>query len=503
MKLRNGFLALAAAAAITLNALGEELVILHTNDTHSQLDPTDKGLGGITRRKAIVDSVRSANPNVLLADAGDAVQGTLFFTLYGGRAEMEAMNLLGYDLAILGNHDFDNGVDSLARNVGLSRARWISTNYDFSERADLDSLFAPYQIFEFGGKKVGFIGLNLDPKGMIAEGNYDGVRYLDVVDAANSTAWVLKNLEGADLVVALTHLGYADMPNPSDEDIARSSKNIDVILGGHSHTTIVPGSGREWVANAEGKPVLVTQNGKSGTKITEVTIDLDSIGTALPRYSQLAVIADKNLPADPAVEALLAPYRKGVDDLMGKKIGRTAKALDNNGAALLNFVADFCRDRGAQIAGGKVDIALMNKGSLRRSLPKGDITQGEIISMQPFANRVLVLEIKGKDLLEAFDVMATRGGDGVSSEAEALFDPSTKRCESVTIGGKPVDPEATYRVATIDYLANGGDYMTPLTRGKVIASSPNIVYDDLIAYIKALKGKAINPSDKQRMKAAR
>lgn len=295
MKLRNGFLALAATAAITLNALGEELVILHTNDTHSQLDPTDKGLGGITRRKAIVDSVRSANPNVLLADAGDAVQGTLFFTLYGGRAEMEAMNLLGYDLAILGNHDFDNGVDSLARNVGLSHARWISTNYDFSERADLDSLFAPYQIFEFGGKKVGFIGLNLDPKGMIAEGNYDGVRYLDVVDAANSTAWVLKNLEGVDLVVAMTHLGYADMPNPSDEDIARSSKNIDVILGGHSHTTIVPGSGREWVANAEGKPVLVTQNGKSGTKITEVTIDLDSIGTALPRYSQLAVIADKNL----------------------------------------------------------------------------------------------------------------------------------------------------------------------------------------------------------------
>ncbi len=145
----------------------------------------------------------------------------------------------------------------------------------------------------------------------------------------------------------------------------------------------------------------------------------------------------------------------------------------------------------------------MNKGSLRRSLPKGDITQGEIISMQPFANRVLVLEIKGKDLLEAFDVMATRGGDGVSSEAEATFDPSTKRCESVTIGGKPVDSEATYRVATIDYLANGGDYMTPLTRGKVIASSPNIVYDDLIAYIKALKGKAINPSDKQRMKAAR
>ncbi len=502
MNIRNILLPIAFSAALALPLWGENLVILHTNDTHSQLDPTDKGMGGIQRRKAIVDSVRASNPNVVLVDAGDAVQGTLFFTLYGGRAEIEAMNVLGYDLAILGNHDFDNGVDSLARNVALSDAQWISTNYDFSQRSDLDSIFDPYKIYEFGGRKVGFIGLNLDPKGMVAEGNYDGVRYLDIVEAANSAAWVLKNLEKADLVVALTHLGYTDMPNPSDTDIAASSKNIDIILGGHSHTTITPGSGREWVANAEGKPVLVTQNGKSGTKIAEVVIDLDNIGTTLPRYSQIEVDSRRNQETDSTIEALLAPYREGVDKLMGQKIGRTAKALDNNGAALLNFVSDFCRDRGGELVGGKVDLALMNKGSLRRSLPKGNITKGEIISMQPFTNRVLVLEIKGKDLLEAFDVMATRGGDGVSSEVSAKFDSSTSRCLRVTVGGKPLDPDATYRVATIDYLANGGDYMAPLTRGTIIATSPDIVYDDLIAYIKAFRGKPIKPSDTPRMTAA-
>ncbi|MDE7143037.1 MAG: bifunctional metallophosphatase/5'-nucleotidase, partial [Muribaculaceae bacterium] len=474
-------------------------VIIHTNDTHSQLDPTDKGLGGIQRRKVLIDSIKAEHPNVLVADAGDAVQGTLFFTLYGGRAEMEAMNALGYDIAILGNHDFDNGVDSLARNIGLSDARWISTNYDFSQRADLDSLFSPYEIYDIGGKKIAFIGLNLDPKGMIAEGNYDGVRYLDVVKAANSTAWVLKYLKGADLVVALTHLGYAGMPNPSDEDIASASEDIDIILGGHSHTTIVPGTGKEWIKNAAGRPVLVTQNGKSGTKVTEVIIDLDSIGSALPVFRQHTIDSRLDSSTDPAIEALLAPYRKGVDELMGVKIGRTAKALDNNGAALLNFVADFCRDRGSSLVGKPVDLALMNKGSLRRSLPKGTITQGEIISMQPFSNKVLVIEIKGKDLLEAFDVMASRGGDGVSSEVSARFDPSTGRCTSVLIGGKPVDPEATYRVATIDYLANGGDYMEPLTRGKVVASSGDIVYNDLIGYIKSLKNKPINPSDTPRM----
>ena len=189
--MRKTILGIAAAAMLAPLAWAEDLVIIHTNDTHSQLDPTDKGLGGIQRRKVLIDSIKAEHPNVLVADAGDAVQGTLFFTLYGGRAEMEAMNALGYDIAILGNHDFDNGVDSLARNIGLSDARWISTNYDFSQRADLDSLFSPYEIYDIGGKKIAFIGLNLDPKGMIAEGNYDGVRYLDVVKAANSTAWFL------------------------------------------------------------------------------------------------------------------------------------------------------------------------------------------------------------------------------------------------------------------------------------------------------------------------
>lgn len=499
--MRKTIFGLVAAAMLAPLTWAEELVIIQTNDTHSQLDPTDKGLGGIQRRKVLIDSIKSEHDNVLVTDAGDAVQGTLFFTLYGGRAEMAAMNALGYDLAILGNHDFDNGVDSLARNVALSDARWLSTNYDFSQRADLDSLFAPYKIYDFGGKKVAFIGLNLDPKGMIAEGNYDGVRYLDVIKAANSTAWVLKNIEGVDLVVALSHLGYADMPNPSDEDIAKSSENIDIILGGHSHTTVVPGSGNEWITNAAGKPVLVTQNGKSGTKVTEVIVSLDSIGSALPVYRQHTIDSRLDRTSDPAIEALLAPYRKGVDELMGVKIGRTAKALDNTEPALLNFVSDFCRDRGTQLLGKPVDLALMNKGSLRRSLPKGTITQGEIISMQPFANKVLVLEIKGKDLLEAFDVMASRRGDGVSSEVSATFDPATQRCTSVLLNGKPIDPEATYNVATIDYLANGGDYMAPLTRGKVIATSDAIVYNDLINYIKSLRNKPINPSSAPRMVA--
>lgn len=478
-----GFAMFAACPFLPSDAA--ELVIVHTNDTHSQIDPTDKGLGGIERRKVLVDSIRAVHPDMVLVDAGDAVQGTLFFTLYGGEVEMKMMNELGYDYAILGNHDFDNGVGALARNLKLSDSQWITTNYDLAG-SPLEQFFKPYVIREVDGRKVGIIALNLDPEGMIAEGNYDGVRYLDAIKAANSTAWHLKHNEKVDAVVAITHLGYNEVP-PSDRDIAAASEDIDVILGGHSHTVIRPGSGDEWVTNAVGLPVLVTQNGKSGGYITEVTINLDSVGSALPHYRQISVDSRLDSRVDGRLDSILAPYRKGVDDMMGKKIARSKVELSNEEWPLLNYLSDFCLEEARRLSGLPVDLALMNKGGIRRSLPKGDITQGQIIMMQPFDNRIVVEEIKGSDLAEAFDVMASRGGDGVSRGVEAVFDPQTAKCTSITIDGKPLDPDRTYLVATIDYLANGGDYMKPLTRGAVRFKSDRVVYADLIDYIARAK----------------
>ena len=477
-----------------------ELVILQTNDTHSQIDPTDKGYGGVQRRKVFVDSVRATRPDVLLVDAGDAVQGTLFFTLYGGEVEMKAMNNLGYDIAILGNHDFDNGMETMARNVAMSDADWLATNYEFADTA-VRSLFKPFKIYEYGDRKVGFIALNLDPEGMIAEGNADGVKYLDAVEAANAAAWWLKHQEGADVVVAVSHLGYENVPAPSDQDVIRNTRNIDVVLGGHSHTLLSPGSGREWITNADGDSVLVTQNAKSGEYITEVTIDLDSVGLKLPAYRQVRLGNGYDRQTDEQLAAVIAPYRKGVDDLMGKVIGKTARELPNDKPGLLNFVSDFVAAKGGKLLGRPVDLALMNVGSLRRGLPKGDVTQGMIISMQPFTNKILVMKLSGKDLKEAMDVYAARGGDGVSEAVDVTYDPSTGKVVSLTVDGKPVDDEKIYTVATIDYLAGGGDYMVPLKRGEIIAQSENIVYDDLIDYIKKSSRKKINPSDKSRFVA--
>lgn len=479
-------------------AAADNLILIQTNDTHSQIDPNDKNLGGIQRRKAVIDSIRAIHPDALLIDSGDAVQGSLFFTIYGGEVEMKMMNELGYDIAILGNHDFDNGVESLAKNLALSDARWITTNYDLSG-TPLAPYFSPYTISEIDGKKIAFIGINLNPKGMIAEGNYDGVKYLDGIKAANATAWHLKHNEKVDLVVAVTHIGYDEVADLNDQELAEESEDIDIILGGHSHTVLRPGSGKEWVKNDQDREVLVTQNGKSGIFVTEVTVDLDSIGSKPPVYRQIAVDSRLDNTRSERIDSILAPYRAGVEEMMGRKIGESAVELDADKAPLLNFITDFALDRAGKLT-SDVDLAIMNKGGLRRDLPKGTITQGEIIMMQPFDNRLVVLELKGEDLLDALDVMGRRGGDGLSRGMDVTFDPATGKTLSARLNGKPIDPDKTYRVATIDYLANGGDYMEPLTKGHRIARSNAVVYNDLIDYIKtSFKKKKINPEKTVRM----
>lgn len=468
---------LLCAAGLTA-AYPDNLVILHTNDTHSQIDPNDKNLGGILRRKVLVDSVRSSEPNVVLIDAGDAVQGTLYFTLYGGEVERRMMNALGYDIQILGNHEFDNGLDALAEQWGGLNAEKISSNYDF-RGTRLDGMFKPFVVKRYGDKKVGFLGINLDPAGMIAHDKSEGVVYIDGIKAANAIAWYLKNVEHADAVVAVTHVGYdtENPPTPSDLDLARASEDIDVIVGGHSHTLIDPRDAASYkAANAVGDSILVVQTGSRGVNLGLINLDLDTKRTT---YDLLKVDSRLDDRIDPATASILEPYRAGVDSLMNVKVGRMAQEMPHSSDILLNWVADVVLAVGADYSDRPVDLSIVNKGGIRRGLPKGDITKGMIMTMLPFDNRLVVMDIKGADLAEGFEVMERRGGDGVS----AGFDY------------KKIDPERVYRLVTIDYLANGGDYMDPLTRGTVIAASPMRLDQVLMEYLEKSKKKTIKFTD--------
>lgn len=246
-------------------AFGQDIVILHTNDTHSQIEPVragkGKGMGGIHRRAEYFKQVKAENENVLILDAGDYNQGTPYFTVFKGDLEVELMNELGYDVATLGNHEFDNGMEELARRLAKAEYVTVCANYDF-KGTPLEKYIKPYVIVEKGGRKIGVFGLLRDIRTLVSRQNSEGMVYHDIYDVADETAELLKEDEGCDIVIALTHIGYSAAGNgASDIELAKRTENIDIIIGGHSHTFL---KSERIYQNREGEDVIVVQAGCSG-----------------------------------------------------------------------------------------------------------------------------------------------------------------------------------------------------------------------------------------------
>jgi 5'-nucleotidase len=252
------------------------LVVLHHNDTHSRIEPLGNdsryaGSGGVVRQAAYVAEVRSRNPQVLLFHCGDFVQGTPYFNLFRGQAEIECMNLLRYDAVCLGNHEFDNGLENLREMIVAANFPVVATNLDFTG-TPLEGLTHPYLIIQRGPLLIGVLGLTVSPDGLVARANYEGVQYLDPIRTANETAARLKHQAGCDLIICLSHLGYnADGQGMGDVTLARSCENIDMILGGHSHT-LLPQPDRQ--INPAGQVVVINQVGDRGVFMGRLDVAL-------------------------------------------------------------------------------------------------------------------------------------------------------------------------------------------------------------------------------------
>jgi 5'-nucleotidase len=259
---------------------GETLItILHTNDTHSQIDPipdNDKqwgGKGGVARRATLVKEVRKQNPNTLMVDAGDVFQGTPYFNFYKGEVEYKSMSLIGYDVVTLGNHDFDNGVDALAAAMKFANFEFVSTNYQV-RGTSLESRVKPYAVRTFGDVRIGLFGLGISPDNLITPENFKGVKYLDPVVTARDTVQLLRDREKCQLVVCMSHLGY--YPNPrrnevGDTQLAAQVSGIDFIASGHTHTFMEKPYLQK---NPEGKDTIIFQVGKSGIYVGRVDFKL-------------------------------------------------------------------------------------------------------------------------------------------------------------------------------------------------------------------------------------
>lgn len=249
----------------------DHLTILHTNDTHSQIEPKrDNNTGGYARRMGLIKKEREADKNLLLLDAGDFSQGTPYFNYYRGRVEIDAMNKMGYDAATLGNHEFDNGLDTLAMIIRMANFPFVCANYDFTG-SPLEGLVQPYVILRKGCLKIGIFGLGCQPKGLIADDNFAPIRFLDPYPVAQQMADTLR-AQKCDVVICLSHMGTLGKAKEDlcDSALVRNTRGIDVVIGGHTHKLYT--DRRE--PNLDGDSIPLCQMGKAGANLGKIMLHL-------------------------------------------------------------------------------------------------------------------------------------------------------------------------------------------------------------------------------------
>lgn len=263
------------------------LVILHTNDTHSRIDPFPmdggpfQGLGGAARRATLIKRVRSQHPNVLLLDSGDIFQGTPYFNFFRGEIEFDAMSAMAYDVATIGNHDFDNGVKGLVEMMPRATFRFVSANYDVSE-SSLEPFVEPWIVKKVGGVQVGIFGLGIAFQGLVLEELHQGVRHTDPFAAARRCVSELRR-RGCSLIVCLSHLGYRyGGGSPSDTRLAEEVEGVDLILGGHSHTFMET---PDVYLKPDGRRTLVNQVGWAGMRLGRVDVKMSPAKSENPAGS--------------------------------------------------------------------------------------------------------------------------------------------------------------------------------------------------------------------------
>ena len=255
----------------------KKLVILHTNDTHSTILPVSEhlpdtmkaGRGGFVRRVAMIKEERKRNPDLLYFDSGDFSQGSAYYTMFKGDVEIGLMNLMGLDAVTIGNHEFDFGLENMARLFRMANFPIVCANYDFTGTV-CEDVVKPYVVLHRNGLKIGVFGLSPKMKGLVADKNCEGVKYLDPIATARKTAEVLKKKEKCDVVICVSHMGWADGKD-YDANVIQGSRYIDLVLGGHTHTYM---KHLEYVKDLDGHDVPVDQNGKHAIYVGRIVMNL-------------------------------------------------------------------------------------------------------------------------------------------------------------------------------------------------------------------------------------
>jgi 2',3'-cyclic-nucleotide 2'-phosphodiesterase (5'-nucleotidase family) len=439
------------------------VTVLQINDAYT-LDPVDNGRrGGMARLATLVKELRAKNPHTLFVHGGDFLSPSVLSTYLKGRHMVAVLDAIGVDAVTFGNHEFDFGPAVLAERMRESRFAWISSNV---RDRKTDGTFASAQhdrLVTLAGIRVGLLGLTLPETAKLASAGPDVV-FADPLRAGVEAATGLRR-RGAQVVIALTH---QDM----DADRALAEKApIDLIAGGHEHEPLI----------AEAGNAIVTKAGSDARYLVQVDLWLTRDGKVVERSWTFHEVSARIAP-DPAVEKLVARYTAEFERELSVAVGRTEVALDarrqvlrTQEVAVGNFIADVMREA------LDADVGLMNGGGIRgdRIIPPGPLLRRDIHTLVPFSNGVVKLEMTGTALSQALEhglAQADNQGGGFLqiSGAQIVYDPrrpAGRRIVSARIGGRPLDPEARYTVATIDYVANGGDGQTAFRGARTLLSA--------------------------------
>ena len=468
------------------------LSLMHTNDTHAKVETAPK-------RITAIKEIRAEKPDAVLVDAGDVFTGTLYFNEFQGQADLEFMNLAGYDVMTFGNHEFDlgsspEGHKALADFIKGAQFPFVSANVDFSADENLQGLFSDLissdpengkiyngMVKEINGEKVGFFGLTTaETAGLSSPGN---VKFENYKAEAEKAVAAFKGM-GVNKIVAVSHIGYDDDPAvDNDLTLAAEVDGIDVIIGGHSHTSLnEPVVVDKDENNVAKDPTIIVQASSQGDYLGTVDVKFDQNGKVVGQAGSLIKVADYK--ADPEATEILNKYKPQVDEVAKTEIGVTAKTVlenprtdgDNtkpsvrkNETVLGNLITDGMLNKAKEI-NSDVIMAFQNGGGIRSSIDAGPITIGEVITVLPFGNTLSLMEITGAELKQAFEISVGKyplenGGFLHVSGAKVEYDSSKPAGERVvSISYKNADGTytkiqdgETYHVATNYFTAQGGD----------------------------------------------
>jgi len=439
-------------------ALGvpQDLTILHTNDTHDHLLPFDtrhgRDLGGIARRATLIRRIRAEATRSLVLDAGDTFQGTPIFTFFEGEADTLTMDLAGYDASTVGNHDLDNGLPNLQKQLAGHHFRMICSN--LVDQVSGQPIFEPSHVFERDGLKIGVFGImGEDALEAVARKNRPTIRYLDPVEVAREQVRDLRSR--VDLVVMLSHSGFEQ-----DLDLASRVEGIHLILGGHSHTRV-----------DEPRPVrcgawttYVAQDFQWGELLGRIDLTVDEGRITALRGRLLPV--DASIPADRSLQDVVNLYDGQIRTRMAEIVAQAPAGLASDDkyardCELGNWTADVIRGKTG------AEIGIMNAGGLRAPLLPGPVSVGTLYSIFPFDNALVTVSLPGKTLQALCDANASDPARlGALQFSNLTFRASGGRAVDVRVGDRPLDPGRDYRVGTIDYLADGNDGYRRFKDGK-------------------------------------